>query len=107
MNDPTSMTDAQLAEESAKFTKEVKRRAEMRRLAAEAEQDRLEVVLLKNIDLFLEFVPSHSRTSCSDDHLTNRFGSCVRCMLLAGKSDGFFPTGYRAVVVIETRRSVE
>jgi hypothetical protein len=72
---------------------ELSRREAERKAIEEAERrDRLQKenaakealfdLIRANRDVFLNLVPEHSRTSCSDDHPQNPDRNCTRCALL-------------------------
>lgn len=49
-------------------------------------------------------VPEHSRTSCSDDNLSNSHDArCARCTLLKAQTDGYLPSNVEFDFII--RRS--
>lgn len=65
-------------------------RKEAAEKAALAKIKKNQALLFKHIDVLLEFVDKHDRTSCNDEDLSNASsGRCSRCMLLAAKRDGY------------------
>lgn len=55
-------------------------------------KEKLIGLIRTNIDVFLEFAPDHSYSSCNDDHHVNSGRECTRCTLLDLKREG--PDGW-------------
>ncbi len=64
--------------------------AEKEREAAAA-REKLEKLILENIDALIALKPEHGRTSCDDVNLNNQHGRCDRCALLAIKVNQYVP----------------
>lgn len=84
----SEMSDKEFAELQASFAAEQKRREDERRAAAIATLTNKNRTLFANRDLLLSLM-EHSRTSCSDTDLANRFFGqgghprCYKCALMA------------------------
>lgn len=60
--------------------------------AREAEADRKRSVVVRNVEVFLELVATHGRTSCSDAEPVNASRArCTRCVLLHARAHGYLP----------------
>lgn len=116
-----SFSDEDLVKEIDRLKKEAKRRAdvkvEMERVAHEARYGHFYDLLDKDMDsayLILGFLaPEHGRTSCSDEALSNGFGSnglnspprCIRCALLQiFKGYDYMPFEFELVASIDKVR---
>lgn len=79
---------------------EMQRRAKERREAEERARMEREARWFSQIEVMLQLVPNHTRTTCSDTNTRNGTDNnlwgyrCVRCVLLEAKEAGVWPTGY-------------
>jgi hypothetical protein len=77
--DLTKATDDQLKAE-------LKRREDERKVQERLRLEAHQKIVLDHIDALLSLVPTHGRTSCSDENPCNAYNSrCQRCSLLKAK----------------------
>lgn len=57
---------------------------------------------LTNIDAYLEIVPEHTRTTCSDEHPVNEY-RCDRCALLDVKKSQYWPEDLDVEIIVRRR----
>lgn len=59
---------------------EIKRRADIRLAEAEAKRVAYNELVAEHAAVLLQFVPNHTRSGCSDDHI-DLWNGCARCAL--------------------------
>lgn len=71
------------------LVKELERRKEIKRQEELSRRQQNADFWISKVDLLLELIPNHCRTSCSDTNAIND-ERCTRCYLLCAKSCNFW-----------------
>ena len=75
-------TDAMLEAEIKRLQAEVERRDDLKKKQEQIRREKNAELWKSKVDVLLDLVPGHSRTSCSDDNTANDDRGCTRCYLI-------------------------
>jgi len=101
VNKPRTLQEVLKAITDQALQDEIERRKKIDEETEAARLKKRQELILEHIDVLLEFVDVHDRTTCSDEHPEkNDIGRCSRCMLLKAKKDDYASDLYLSVCVM-------
>ena len=100
MSEIQQVSTGDLKAELLRRTKELQDAERSARLSFDA-------LVCEHIDTLLLFVPQHSKTTCSDDHLQSDTSRCKRCLLLSIKNYGWVDGDYTISIDVTRRHSID
>lgn len=96
--DYSILSDEELEVLQREMDEEKQHRNEVKELERKKRRKDQNDIIVKNVDVFLSLVPSHNRTTCSDDNPRNHHVGCNRCILLQAKQSGYIDDVYKITI---------
>jgi hypothetical protein len=81
---------------------ELQRREHEAALEAQRKREAKEQFWIEHLELILQLIPEHSRTSCSDEN-PNNYGRCDRCTLLEMRGSTYWNSSYELTLYLSER----